>query len=138
MPRTMLMCRLCPWSHWRRVVGTRVSAWSIAWLPTGGANRLRLVTQGEVLGGKHNAVGDAHPPRVPRKGQEVWAVVQLQTLLQRQVRGGSGQLSDQPPSHGYGPAHGQNYERTVAACMASCCNVIVLREDDLVGHAGRA
>jgi hypothetical protein len=24
------------------------------------------------------------------------------------------------------------------SCMASCCNVIVLREDDLVGHAGRA
>ena len=32
---------------------------------------------------KRNVVGDAHPPRVPRKGRKVWTVAQLQTFLQR-------------------------------------------------------
>jgi integrase len=32
---------------------------------------------------KRNVVGDAHPPRVPRKGRKVWTVTQLQTFLQR-------------------------------------------------------
>jgi integrase len=31
---------------------------------------------------KRNVVGDAHPPRVPRKGRKVWTVVQLQRFLQ--------------------------------------------------------
>jgi integrase len=32
---------------------------------------------------KRNVVGDAHPPRVARKGRKVWTVVQLRTFLQR-------------------------------------------------------
>jgi integrase len=32
---------------------------------------------------KRNVVNDAHPPRVPRKGRQVWTVDQLQTFLQR-------------------------------------------------------
>jgi integrase len=32
---------------------------------------------------KRNVVSDAHPPRVPRKGRNVWTVTQLQAFLQR-------------------------------------------------------
>jgi len=51
---------------------------------------------------KRNVVADAHPPRVPRKGQKVWTVAQLQTFLQRAALTGSSRCgcSKQPRACG--------------------------------------
>jgi integrase len=48
---------------------------------------------------RRNVVGDAHPPRVPRKGRKVWTVAQLQTFCSaRGLTGSSPCGCSKPPS----------------------------------------